>query len=349
MRKNTNIEYLDTLKGMAILLMLIGHCLAWNYDDFLTNIFNGKRSDMFWWHIIYSFHMPLFFWISGYLLPRQSFEFNDLKRLIIKRTYTLLIPFICSGTLMNFLTNGEGYSNLWFLRSLYELTIIGLLYEYIRNKYHLGIKSDLLVFSTLCIIIGIASKLSINKEISDLLDLSSISGKNYIGFIFGIFCKRYIKIKKWLDSNYVYTVCLLLFTILTCSFFLYLDHHKFIHYLFLLTPISAIVCMVYICIHKINQENRITHMLNYVGKYSLEIYIVHFLFGIRLFPITDYATQMIHSEYWRDILWGHTFMLLTSFLYSAILIIICIPIIQIIRTSNILSVILLGRRNTPQQ
>lgn len=327
------------------MLMLIGHCLAWNYDDFLTNIFDGKRSDMFWWHLIYSFHMPLFFWISGYLLPRQSFEFCDLKRSLIKRTYTLLIPFICSGTLMNFLTNGEGYSNLWFLRSLYELMILGLFYEYVRYKYHLGLKSDLLFFGTLFIIIGISSKLSLNKEISELLDLSSISGKNYIGFVFGIFCKRCIKIKRWLDNNSVYTLSLLLFTILSCAFFLNMDHYIIVRFSFLLTPLCAIVCLVYICMHKINQDNKIIHLINYIGKFSLEIYIIHFLFGIRLFPITDYATQMIHSDYWRDYLWGHTFMLLTSFIYSVILIAICIPVIQIIRTSNILSIILLGRKN----
>jgi fucose 4-O-acetylase-like acetyltransferase len=345
MNKAAHIDYLDTLKGLAILLMLIGHCLAWNYEDFLTIIFNGKRTDMFWWHLIYSFHMPLFFWISGYLLPRQSLKLQDLKNLLIKRTYTLLIPFICSGTLMNILTNGEGYSNLWFLRSLYELTFLSLLYEFVKHKYSLDFKSDLLFFCILGLIIWVLSKKYTNNDISELLDLSSISGKNYIGFVFGIFCKRNIKFKRLLDNNYAYTVCLLIFTVLTCTFFLNIDHNKLFKLLFLLTPISAIICMVYICKHHINQKNKITHLLNYLGKYSLEIYIVHFLFGIRFFIITDYATKMIHSEYWRDLLWGHTFMLLTSIIYSAILIVICIPIIQIIRASNILSIILLGRKN----
>lgn len=325
--------------------MLIGHCLAWNYEDFLTIIINGERTDMFWWHLIYSFHMPLFFWISGYLLPRQSFKFGDLTNIFIKRTYTLLIPFICSGTLMNILTNGEGYSNLWFLRSLYELTLLGILYEFVKYKFNLGLKNDIWFFGILGLVIWIVSIIYAKNNIIEILDLSSISGKNYIGFVFGIFCKRHFKQNSWLDNNHTYTVSILLFSVLTCAFFFNLDQHKIIHYLFILTPVSAIVCMVYICKHKINQENRITNLLNYIGKYSLEIYIVHFLFGIRFFIITDYATKMIHSGYWRDLLWGHTFMLLTSIIYSAILIVICIPIIQIIRASNILSIILLGRKN----
>ena len=348
MNMTAHINYLDTLKGMAITLMLIGHCLAWNYDDFQTIIIDENRTNMFWWHLIYSFHMPLFFWISGYLLPRQSFKLCDLKNIFIKRTYTLLVPFICSGTLMNILTNGEGYSNLWFLRSLYELILLGLFYEFFKHKYHYGLKIDILFFGTLGLIIWIASMRSTN-DISKLLDLSSISGKNYIGFVFGIFCKRYIKLMRMLDNNYVYTICLLLFTILIYAFFSNWDQYKLLHFLFLLIPVSAIVCLVYICKHKTNQENRITHLLNYIGRYSLEIYIIHFLFGIRLFTISDYATRMIHSEYWRDYLWGHTFMLITSIIYSVILIVICLLFIQIIRTSNILSVILLGRKNEQKQ
>ena len=28
------IEYLDAIKGIAIILMVIGHAIAWNYGDF---------------------------------------------------------------------------------------------------------------------------------------------------------------------------------------------------------------------------------------------------------------------------------------------------------------------------
>lgn len=260
MNRAIRIDYLDTLKGIAILLVIIGHCLAWNYADFLTIIFDGKRSDMFWWHLIYSFHMPLFFWISGYLLPRESFDICEYKRVLLKRTYTLFIPFVCSGTLMNLLTNGEGYSNLWFLRSLYELTFLGFSYELIRHKFKLGLKSDLLFFCILCIVIRIASKIIANTEINELLDLPSIMGKNYIGFVFGIFCKRYIKLMKWLNNNYTYTVCLLTFTSLSCCYFLNIDKYMSIHYLLIIIPLTAIICMVYICMHTIKQGNKFTQL-----------------------------------------------------------------------------------------
>ena len=48
--------YLDALRGFAILLVVVGHLIQYNYQSALDDpIFNA----------IYSFHMPLFFFISG--------------------------------------------------------------------------------------------------------------------------------------------------------------------------------------------------------------------------------------------------------------------------------------------
>ena len=52
------IVYIDALRGFAILLVIVGHLIQFNYSSGIENpIFN----------IIYSFHMPLFFFISGYV------------------------------------------------------------------------------------------------------------------------------------------------------------------------------------------------------------------------------------------------------------------------------------------
>ena len=57
--KGQRVEELDALRGIAVALMLIGHAIAHenlpSYDSPLPAIFNA----------IYTFHMPLFFLISG--------------------------------------------------------------------------------------------------------------------------------------------------------------------------------------------------------------------------------------------------------------------------------------------
>lgn len=72
MRKR--IEYIDLAKAIAILLMVLGHCASLNDIPLIRSV-------------IYSFHMPLFFIISGYF-----FKTLALKEGVIKysRTYLLL-------------------------------------------------------------------------------------------------------------------------------------------------------------------------------------------------------------------------------------------------------------------
>ena len=67
MLKNRDVT-LDYIKGIGIILMIIGHSdFAFLYDGLLR-------------HFIYSFHMPLFFLCSGYLYKRRDVS-DAAKRL----------------------------------------------------------------------------------------------------------------------------------------------------------------------------------------------------------------------------------------------------------------------------
>ena len=74
-------ESIDTLKGIAIILMVIGHagCSKFLHD------------------YIYLFHMPLFFFITGYMF---KFEYIDAPLKFIKRRLlTCYVPFVKYGLL----------------------------------------------------------------------------------------------------------------------------------------------------------------------------------------------------------------------------------------------------------
>jgi len=127
--------FIDALKGVAVFLMLWGHCIQYclvstDLDFFENSLFK----------IIYSFHMPLFMLISGYLFF-FSFSKRNLKDLLIHRVQNLVQP-IVFGTIFNFLVttvlfglfNGEYWtiisakwvnslSSLWFLWSVLAASI----------------------------------------------------------------------------------------------------------------------------------------------------------------------------------------------------------------------------------
>lgn len=74
------LQYLDIAKGMAIICVIIGHMRIKPINQF-----------------VYTFHMPLFIFISGYTL-----SLADTKVFLKKKSKALLIPyaFTCAATLL---------------------------------------------------------------------------------------------------------------------------------------------------------------------------------------------------------------------------------------------------------
>lgn len=64
----------DVMRGIAIILVVVGHAGISSLE----------------WNFIYSFHMPLFFFISGYFLKTDK----DFKSFCLKKLKGLYIPFL---------------------------------------------------------------------------------------------------------------------------------------------------------------------------------------------------------------------------------------------------------------
>lgn len=121
-------HYINCLRGVAIFLMLWGHCvqvcIPAGVDFFGNPVFR----------FIYSFHMPLFMLISGYLF-RLSFERRTWEELLSRRCGSLLKTLLIWNILIYFLSDGlfaalrgdvwalldgrflSALSGLWFLWS----------------------------------------------------------------------------------------------------------------------------------------------------------------------------------------------------------------------------------------
>lgn len=144
---STRVEWVDKIKGIAILLVILGH------------ISDTKGCLQNW---IYSFHMPLFFCVSGclyYINERQNmsisvFEYikKKLARLIYPYfTYALvgivyqLLRFRCDeikDAIFKTITL-QGYSTLWFLPTLFFAELFFHICMRIHKK---GIILFLLIF-----------------------------------------------------------------------------------------------------------------------------------------------------------------------------------------------------------
>ena len=81
MKKQSRIEYIDIFRSFGIIVMVMGH------------IGFGKPFDFF----IHAFHMPMFFWVSGFLFKHKSTTELSFCRWVFKKIKTLLLPYFIFG------------------------------------------------------------------------------------------------------------------------------------------------------------------------------------------------------------------------------------------------------------
>lgn len=91
MEVKTRNAFLDFIKAHAIILVVIGHCIQYGSGN--EYFIKGLYFDNFIFKIIYSFHMPLFALISGYLLYYTLSQRDSISAL--KREITaIMVPVI---------------------------------------------------------------------------------------------------------------------------------------------------------------------------------------------------------------------------------------------------------------
>ena len=149
----TRNNYLDYLRGIAILLVVVGHCIQFGSGSAYLKSGLYFANPLF--KFIYSFHMPLF--ISGYL-GWFSISKKTHKDFVIDKCKGILIPLIAWHTLfqgVQILINPSSISlevffwsyfhTLWFLRALFCSYIFVLLGHKFFNDH-------LIFYITICIL-----------------------------------------------------------------------------------------------------------------------------------------------------------------------------------------------------
>ncbi len=132
------IVWIDILKGLAILLVIMGHVCQMRFP------ISGK------WlaDVIYSFHMPLFLFLSG-LFARKAVEAADnkhIKTFVIRKSRQLLVPFVVwmilwcvikGDHITMFLDGGFIY---WYLPTLFEFLLLFCILRCISNLMRINLR-----------------------------------------------------------------------------------------------------------------------------------------------------------------------------------------------------------------
>ena len=120
---NTRSQTVDALKGMAILIVMVGHVLTWNHME-----------DGYLYDGIKVIQMPLFIMISGYLcgIGRRAQSVTQYGKILKKRGIAYLVPFFFWIILLHHLDHLSNIidtlfcldKGLWFLMTLFLLNVM---------------------------------------------------------------------------------------------------------------------------------------------------------------------------------------------------------------------------------
>lgn len=130
MADSKRLKYFDMAKGIGVFLVLLGHLQG---DSFFS--LSPYVLPLCTW--IFSFHMPLFFIISGMLINYKKDSDKEMKTLITKRFKGIMIPYLWFS-LFYFLVVVFAYikgtirietllNQAWYVISLYGMNVLWFL------------------------------------------------------------------------------------------------------------------------------------------------------------------------------------------------------------------------------
>lgn len=289
--------YIDYAKAIGIVLVVLGHVVR---GVFNAGIWNDEPLFTLVDSVIYSFHMPLFFFLAG-LFFYDSFAKRGPAGIIINKIDSILYPFIIwsiiQGTVEVFLssyTNGnvtfsEVFSFAWRPRAqfwfLYALFLIFFVFTII---YKLFPKIPALLLTLSCVGLYIASAYSPILHASYICD-------NAVFFSLGIlFSKIPARSYQYLRNH---------FLIFSSFFFLsqYLFHGQ-LHLSYesrdLFSLALAVISILFIMSLSCRLSSLRIEWFGYIGACSMTIYLLHILAGsgarVIMQRLMDISDPLIH-------------------------------------------------------
>lgn len=268
-------EYMDFLKGIAILATVAGHLLS--------DIPAGDTL----FNIIYSFHMPLLFFVSAYIeeSSRRKYMGRE-KNMLSKRAIGLLVPYFSWSLLYTYMHNGtvlemnfilwkdillgNMYQGLWFLPVLFGLKILHYLYWKMCNMVvKPALWKNILM---ICLLESITAVLALIVKQTYLVNMLSYA----IPYFFAVLIVDFDWVRKIIEEEWLLAFALLTY-VLVFPFFSFYNTHWTTQ----VTRIGLSLCVIIVCwkLQGTWKESGFSKTICHFGKYSLAIYLMHGFFS----------------------------------------------------------------------
>lgn len=323
----SRILYIDNLKALAIFSVIVQHVYWFTWNQSTDNV---------WCHLIDTYFMPLFFFISG-AFAKDTMTFKH----VVRKAKQLLLPFSVVGgiyTLMNGqwqdLIFGTSHNGYWFLPVLFVMFVLfytkcalGRGLKILNGKYK--VFYDIVCITALWVLLKvIVSKL--NPEMSSVLYLDR-THQHILSFFVGylVFSNK-VWVKKVLDKNMpaIYAVVLFLFvTLFSAIYYSDISIPDFSRHF--LSLMALFILFVVFRSVKVTNE-KVQETLSYIGQHTLEIYVLQYFF----LPLSYTPSESFS---------GGVNSLALCIVESIVTLLFCIVMIKVLEINKYLRFFLLGK------
>jgi len=288
MSSKTRNYNIDLIKGILIILVIIGHVIPVGVSVVFSR------------YIIYSFHMPLFIGIAGYLLDMSKFQNMTFRNLFDKYWKRVTIPWIIAVNFYFIINKSYLHADSGYLSHI-KTYIMAYIYPYYHLWFVLGFLSYIFITwiilrlfmkftdgkkNPTLLLIVIGSIISLVAKFIERIDINVIFNKiygilqydlrlrNYIFFLLGMIIRSsYSKFsedtkKKLFGLSGILSICFLIITIIL-YFNPMLMVGKVISYLL---NINLLIFVIFIFTKQKLPRNR---LLEFIGVNSLAFYLWH--------------------------------------------------------------------------
>lgn len=342
MRKdNIRIAHIDAIRGLMILLVIYIHIV----------FFLLKKDDTYMCRFFSSIRMPLFFFIAGFFMYSSAYTKELFNRRATNRIIRQLYPTIFFWTIFSLIFTHdsfpeswlmEGKSGYWFTFVLVEMffIVVPFLMLFYQKKYSNFQKTIYLILFCLAIeIIYYTNRLLPNKiipeEITGFLSFNMLA--MYLPYlIFGIISNIYINNFNKLNRSLWWSIA----SVLTFTVTLWLINKLSVNFIFSilsgmvlsLSGIMMIFNIFYMMLNsKIIASFKLIKSLIFIGKFTLEIYLIHYFIIFIFKSITGSNLVFDHLTGICNTIFEFPILIMLSIVIASI----CVSIVYIIKKARL--------------
>ena len=272
-------DVFDALKGIAIILVIMGHCGMGPLHAF-----------------IFSFHVPVFFFVAGFFLksrPLQEELFLSFKRLVVPYLFCIFCIFVISAIrayldggwadvantkeyAVRFLLGYKGgcapnwlggeIRTFWFILAMFWSRFLALLF---LNK----IKSEIILCAVFFILCPLGAFCGEHVFVPYCIPL----GITAVGFVYVGYLVRRFEVIESLELKYFFPLLLILWFYnwrqggIDMALFWYPSGYVF----GLLGALGAFFVLYFFCKNFFVKGSFFWKMIRFCGRYSLIVYCIH--------------------------------------------------------------------------